>query len=227
MANKTFFNIDLFTRILTSLILGPIVLLIAYEGGLALKFAILLVATLMSFEWNKITAKSGSSKHPALWKIIGMFYIAIPCTAILFISEQTHGNKILIWLLLTVWSADTSAFFSGKLIGGPKLAPKISPNKTWAGFLSSVSLSYFVGLQSVHFLDPQHPRILIALTMTLTVYAQIGDLVESWIKRRFSTKDSGRAIPGHGGILDRVDGIVLTAPKVAFVVFYYNVFFQQ
>lgn len=227
MENNTFFNKDLFIRILTSLILGPAVLLIAYEGGLAIKFTILLVATLMSFEWNKITAKTGSSKYPALWKIIGMFYIAIPCTAILFISEQAHGNKILIWLLLTVWSADTSAFFSGKLIGGPKLAAKISPNKTWSGFLSSVAFSYFVGLWSVSFLHPKSAHLLIALTMTLTIYAQVGDLVESWVKRRFSTKDSGRSIPGHGGILDRVDGIVLTAPKVALVVYYYNIFFQQ
>ena len=202
-------------------------MLVAYEGGIAIKFTVLLIATLMSFEWNRITAKAGSSKYPALWKIIGMFYIAIPCTAIIFISEQQNGNKILIWLLLTVWAADTSAFFAGKLIGGPKLAPKISPNKTWSGFLSSVSLSYFVGLQSSTFLHPKSDFLLISLTMTLTIYAQIGDLVESWIKRKFSTKDSGRAIPGHGGVLDRVDGIVLTAPKVALVLYYCNIFFQQ
>lgn len=227
MENKTFFNKDLFIRILTSLVLGPTVLLFAYEGGTPLTFLVLIVATLMSFEWNRLTAKSGSSKYPALWKILGTLYVSVPCTAVLFISEQNHGNKILIWLLLTVWAADTSAFFCGKLIGGPKLAPKISPNKTWSGFLCSVAFSYFVGLKATEYLYPKHDYMLIALTVTLTIYAQIGDLVESWVKRRFSSKDSGRVLPGHGGILDRVDGIVLTAPKVAFVVYYYNIFFQQ
>jgi phosphatidate cytidylyltransferase len=113
-----------------------------------------------------------------------------------------------VWLLVVVWAADICAYFAGRLIGGPKLAPSISPKKTWAGLwgavaggaLGGLALGYWGG--SVAFL------ILVVLGGFLAIIEQLGDLFESALKRHYGLKDSGRLIPGHGGLLDRVDGLV-------------------
>lgn len=225
MENRSFFNRNLLLRFITSLILIPIVLAIAYEGEVIFKFTVTLVAVLMAFEWNEMTT-NGDQRHPVLWKVIGALYIAIPCASLLYIITKDQGPYIIIWLLIVIWVSDTSAFFIGKLIGGPKLAPKISPKKTWSGFLGTSITAYILGIYSVDFFQSEHPKTLMFLTVSLALYAQIGDLFESWIKRKFNTKDSGSVLPGHGGILDRVDGIVVTAPKVAFVLMFYpyNIF---
>jgi len=221
MENKSFFNRNLLLRVITSLILAPIVLFITYDGGVIFEFTVTLVAVLMAFEWHELTTNGKNNKNPILWKVIGALYITIPCTSLLYIATNDQGTQILIWLLIVVWASDISAFFVGKIIGGPKFAPKISPKKTWSGFLGTSIAAYFLGVYSVDFFQSEHPRTLIFLTVTLALYAQIGDLIESWIKRKFNAKDSGSVIPGHGGILDRVDGIVVTAPTVAFILMCY------
>jgi phosphatidate cytidylyltransferase len=216
MGDSVLFNSNLKARILASSILIPLVLFIVYLGGIAMTFFVMIVAVLMSFEWCNLTSKSDKKKK-AVWKIIGVFYIALPASSLLYISNQGLGREIIIWLFVTVWAADTAAFFVGKTLGGPRLAPNISPNKTWSGFLGAVVSSYCVGILSRWFFSPVDYYAIVILTVTIGVYAQIGDLIESWIKRHFGVKDSGGIIPGHGGILDRVDGIVVTAPKVALV----------
>jgi len=220
MENRKILNKNLLTRTITSIILIPIVLFIIITGGWILKCTILLVALLMGLEWKSLTHKNPNNTAPTFWNIIGLLYIATPCVSLLYISSKPEGSSIIIWLLVTIWLSDISAFFIGKLIGGPKLAPKISPNKTWAGFFGAVFVSYLVGLASQLAFRPEHPDSLLALTITISIYAQVGDLLESWLKRKFDIKDSGSMIPGHGGILDRIDGIVLTAPKIALVVMF-------
>lgn len=220
MENRSFFNRNLLLRALTSLVLIPIVLIISYNGGIVFKFTVVLMAVLMAFEWNGMTTK-GNPPHPVLWRAIGSMYITVPCASVLYITTQDQGSYIVMWLFIVVWVSDISAFFIGKLIGGPKLAPKISPKKTWSGFLGTSVTAYILGIYSVDFFQSEYPKTLMFLTISLALYAQMGDLFESWIKRKFNTKDSGSVLPGHGGILDRVDGIVVTAPKVAFVLMFY------
>jgi len=215
MVNNRILDKNLLVRIATSLILAPLVLVIVYKGEVLFNIMIVMSAALMAFEWNNLTSKPSINKNPALWKLIGLFYITSPCVALMYIENKDQGYLIIFWLLITVWASDVSAFFVGKLVGGPKLASKISPKKTWSGFLATIGVSYLIGVQSVTFFESQSPKSLIILTMTIAIYAQIGDLVESWIKRKFEVKDSGSILPGHGGILDRVDGIIITAPKVA------------
>jgi len=143
------------------------------------------------------------------WVAFGFLYAALPFIAMSDMRGESWQGFVLVLLLFgCVWGADILAYFFGRIIGGPKLAPKISPKKTWAGFIGSLlgalGLSYLVagffgyGVNAVWFL----------LIFILAVVSQIGDLVESSLKRKFDIKDSGSIIPGHGGVLDRIDGLI-------------------
>lgn len=154
----------------------------------------------------------------AVWAMLGTLYVMLPCMSILWLrAEPMAGFGWTIWVLVIVWATDIGGYAAGKGIGGPKLAPRVSPNKTWAGLLGGMALaalsSWAVGRG---FALPIPAYALGLAGAGLAVWAQVGDLVESAIKRRFGVKDSGSLIPGHGGILDRVDGLVFVAPVVAF-----------
>ncbi len=218
MDNKNkFFNRNFFVRSLTALILAPIMLLIIQAGGFIYYVTVIIMAILMGFEWNDMLNSAKSIKHKLSWKITAVLYTAIPCASLIFIMNHHQGQKIVTWLILTIWITDIFAYFCGRGIGGPKLLPKISPNKTWSGLIGGILAATIFGYYAGNYLGSDCPEMLISLTALLAIYAQIGDLIESWIKRMFDIKDSGTMIPGHGGILDRVDGIILTAPKVALI----------
>lgn len=223
MGNNTkIFNKNLLIRTITALILAPLILAIIFIGGIAFKGLIVVSAVLMAFEWNSITSHDKSKHRPLIWKVSGVIYILLPCLSLLWIADKQRGHEIIAWLMITVWLVDIAAFFAGKIIGGPKLAPRISPNKTWSGFLGAIVLSYFIGLASVKYFAPTTPAALIMLTVVIAFFAQVGDLLESWIKRKFDIKDTGKIVPGHGGFLDRVDSLIITATKVAFAVTFYK-----
>jgi phosphatidate cytidylyltransferase len=124
------------------------------------------------------------------------------------------GFETAFWLLLIVWANDSAAYACGRAIGGPKLAPRLSPNKTWAGFAGGVASAALIGGLAGALCGTPHPLALAALSLALGVAAQLGDLAESSAKRHFGVKDASRLIPGHGGLLDRVDGL-LAASLVA------------
>lgn len=143
---------------------------------------------------------------------IGLLYIGVATIAILFLREE-NGVAVTLWTLAVVWATDISAYFSGKTIGGPRLAPKYSPNKTWAGLLGGVAGALLVGsLIAVQF---DLPRWLIPLAGLFALIAQGGDLYESWLKRRAGVKDASAIFPGHGGALDRLDGLMPVAIAMA------------
>ena len=148
---------------------------------------------------------------------IGMLYVGLPVLALLVVREQPQfGLLYTLWTLALVWMCDIGAYFAGRLIGGPKLAPMISPNKTWAGLIGGVALaSLFAWV--LHWQYGLAMRLTLA-TPLLALLAQGGDLFESWLKRRAGMKDSGTLLPGHGGVLDRLDGLVPVAPAAAFLV---------
>ena len=142
------------------------------------------------------------------WTAAGLFYAAAAETASVLVRlDQTNGFAALILILLVVWVTDIGGYFAGRGIGGPKLWPRVSPNKTWAGalggFVASLVVSGgFAGLG----LGKAGPILL--LGAVLSIASQLGDLLESAVKRRFGVKDSSHLIPGHGGIMDRLDGFV-------------------
>jgi phosphatidate cytidylyltransferase len=143
----------------------------------------------------------------------GIAYVAFPALALLFLRDQPDGILLTIWTLATVWVTDIGAYFAGRSIGGPKLAPTVSPNKTWAGLIGGVVAALVLGLLLWQFAGL--PLQLAFASPILAVIAQIGDLYESWLKRQAGVKDSGTILPGHGGVLDRLDGLVPVAPAAA------------
>ncbi|HEU4967737.1 phosphatidate cytidylyltransferase [Sphingomonas sp.] len=143
----------------------------------------------------------------------GIPYVAFPAIALLFLRDQPNGLLLALWTLATVWVTDIGAYFAGRSIGGPKLAPTVSPNKTWAGLIGGVVSALILGLLLWWFAGL---RLQLAFASPiLAVIAQIGDLYESWLKRQAGVKDSGTILPGHGGVLDRLDGLVPVAPAAA------------
>lgn len=150
---------------------------------------------------------------------LGVAYVGLPALALVFLRSQepwTMGLLLTFWGMGLVWACDSGAYFAGRAIGGPKLAPSISPNKTWAGFFGGVA-GATVGALGVHILFGL-PFALVLATPLLAALAQAGDLYESHLKRVAGVKDSGTLLPGHGGLLDRLDGLVAVAPVAALLV---------
>lgn len=137
----------------------------------------------------------------------GFIYVGVPAFALAVLDWAWW--ELVLWLMLVTWSTDIFAYFAGRGIGGPKLAPKISPNKTWAGLLGGMLGAAFVAAVAGRLLDVDD--LFLWMGAPLALLAQLGDLYESAVKRRRGVKDSGGLIPGHGGVLDRVDGLLPVA----------------
>lgn len=147
----------------------------------------------------------------------GLVYVGLPAFALLWLRDRSGDGLLLsFWALSLVWATDIGAYFAGRAIGGPKLAPRISPNKTWAGLGGGVIAALLLGWALSHWAGL--PRGLALAAVPLAVLAQMGDLFQSWMKRRAGVKDSGRLLPGHGGVLDRLDGLVTSVPIAALIV---------
>ena len=134
----------------------------------------------------------------------GFLYIAIPAFSLLVLNWA--WAPIVYWIMLVTWSTDIFAYFAGRSIGGPKLAPRVSPNKTWAGLIGGMLGAAVIGALTAWYLDLGTPFLYVGAPMA--VLAQAGYLYESWLKRRAGVKDSGTILPGHGGALDRLDGLL-------------------
>jgi phosphatidate cytidylyltransferase len=151
------------------------------------------------------------------WITGGILYCAMPGIALVVLRGLPGGLELTLWTLAIVWATDIFAYFAGRAIGGPRLAPAISPNKTWAGLAGGMA-----GAAVVSYVVARLAGISLALFdyaliagLLLAVVAQGGDLFESWMKRLAGVKDSGSLLPGHGGVLDRLDGLVPVAVIVA------------
>lgn len=250
----------LLTRILSAVVLAPLVLLAVWLGGLWLVGLMAVAGGLMGWEWARLCnggrlgtaglfaiatlavlapafvfappatapmllgvgaamaaamAAAAKSRRDA-WLPLGIVYIGFACLALMWLRNVPQGGRDLVfWLLAVVWATDTGAYFAGRAIGGPRLAPRISPNKTWAGLIGGALAAALVGVLAAGLIG-RDAMLLVVGGMVLAVVAQGGDLLESWCKRRFGVKDSSHIIPGHGGILDRVDGLLAVLP-VAFL----------
>lgn len=167
-----------------------------------------------------ISAIIAAARSGANWLIagFGVLYVSLGALAALWLrTHDADGLLIIMWLFFLVWATDTGGYAFGKIIGGPKLAPRFSPKKTWAGLLGGMACAGVIGGLVTYFSSGTLDWIIIAVSMILAVVAQIGDLGESALKRRFKVKDSSNLIPGHGGLLDRADGMLSVFP-VAFVI---------
>ena len=209
---------NLIVRSLSVLLLVPIVIYIILDGTVIFHASIGLISALMIIEWHRMI-KNLENKFK--WIAIALIYIFLFALSLVWIRQQEAGKFLLLWLVITTWLADTGAFISGKVIGGAKLAPKISPQKTWAGFIGAMVFSGFSGIIFSKCMNVDNIYRFVTVTVGLGILAQLGDLSESWVKRKAGIKNSGRIIPGHGGILDRVDSLMMSSVSLAlFLIFF-------
>ena len=205
---------ELATRTAVGIILIVVALASALFGGTVFAVLVALIATIMYVEWSRMVGHWGLD-----WRLYGFVYCLLPAVSLLWIRERAEyqgigtGFDLLIWVFLVVWSTDIGAYFAGRAIGGPKLAPSISPNKTIAGLAGGVASAAVVAGSWVYLV--KLPANLLWLAVLFGVAAQLGDLFESGLKRRAGVKDSGTWLPGHGGLLDRLDGLVPVAVLTA------------
>jgi phosphatidate cytidylyltransferase len=157
---------------------------------------------------------AASRRESVPWQVAGIFYLCIPILALLVLRVSPHGAMIIVALFVGIWMTDTGALIVGNLIGGARLWPSLSPNKTWAGTLGGVAAAA-AGEACFVMLIGGTALTGIVLGAGIAVTAHCGDLFESWVKRVFRRKDSGSIIPGHGGVLDRIDSTLGAAPCLA------------
>lgn len=195
---------ELKARILSGIVMAGAALLCAWFGGVFLFLFWLIAALAILAEWWKLTGASVG------WKFPGFLYAATALAApVVLRMDAEMGFGALLWLFAVVWVSDVMAYVCGRLIGGPKLWPQVSPKKTWAGFIGGTgfSVAAATGVAAAFGAPALIPVAIVSLIAA--VISQGGDLFESSLKRRFGVKDSGSLIPGHGGVMDRLDGFVL------------------
>jgi len=191
--------------------------LVAVWGSAGLAAALSLAAMASFSFWDggaaAFVVRSSAERRLAA---LGLPYLFIGgLSLVLLRNDGAYGLASVVYLLAVVWGADIGGYLAGRLIGGPKLCPAISPKKTWAGFVGGVALAGLLGYAAARGFDLAPQGFGLVLAPVLAVIAQAGDLFESWVKRRAGAKDSGALIPGHGGLLDRVDGLLFAAMALA------------
>jgi phosphatidate cytidylyltransferase len=242
-------------RVLSALVMAPLVLVLTWFGGLPFRLMLAAAAVAILYEWAHMAGidrgRAGFAALLALlatplalmlvqmppdvifvalapvllaaltlgsflghgaWGAAGLAYAAIPAVALAALrGDDASGLAAIVLLFAVVWGTDVFAYFVGRAVGGPKLAPAISPGKTWSGAAGGAAFGLLAGLGVALATGAGDWRVLALVSLGLSVASQIGDLFESWVKRRFGAKDSSGLIPGHGGIMDRVDGLVAAA----------------
>jgi len=191
---------NLVLRILSAAVLAPVAICVAYLGGssFAVFWAIAAIAVL--WEWTKLVTGPG-------WVVAGVGYAGVMLAApIILRSDAQLGFLALLLLFAIVWTTDIFGYFAGRAFGGPKLMPAVSPKKTWSGAIAGALGAMIVAVLLANQFGSFNRVAIASLALLLSVMSQLGDLLESWIKRQFGAKDASHLIPGHGGVMDRLDG---------------------
>jgi phosphatidate cytidylyltransferase len=193
-------------------------------GGASLALAVALVATghllaaVVVLAMGAIGAASLALAERRTWVASGIPYAgALALAPIVLRADDADGFLAMIFLFAIVWTTDISAYFAGRALGGPKLVPQVSPNKTWAGAVAGLIASAVVAVAVAKMAALTAFFALAMVAVVLSIFAQGGDLFESFLKRRFHAKDSSRLIPGHGGLMDRLDGFVSASVAAALI----------
>jgi phosphatidate cytidylyltransferase len=204
------------TRVATAVALSVLAAVFAARLGFQMQHHVSEAFVLLVFGAVAAGLYARTLKASAVDAAYGVFYVGWPCVALVWLREQTDGRAWTILLFAIAWGADVAAYALGNLLGGPKLWPRFSPNKTWSGFLGGLLAAIVVSVLVASLAQvalPQWAAAVLGLGVGLATMA--GDLWESALKRRFGVKDAGHLIPGHGGLMDRVDGLMFAAVAMA------------
>ena len=182
----------------------------AAAAGMALAIGVSLAGAAIVFAMARREPQGA-----APWLSLGTLWIALPCVLLLWLARPDGiGPRTVLWIFAIVWSTDIGAYAIGRRVGGPRLAPRWSPGKTWAGLIGGVGCAALAGWGTARVLGISAVLPLVLVSAGLAIVEQFGDLAESLAKRRFGVKDSSGLIPGHGGLLDRLDGLLAVIPAV-------------
>jgi phosphatidate cytidylyltransferase len=215
------YNSEFVKRFISALVLIPIVLFVIYSGGKAYNVIISLIGCWMMVELYKmINTKKISLTQQVLWFLFAIVYALLPCMTFIYLRQlEPQGLIIMLWLIFAVWATDIGAYIVGTTVQGPKILPKISPKKTWSGALGGIISATIIGyIFDIYY--PNYKYHFSYVSPIISIVAQCGDFLESAIKRNFGVKNSSNLIPGHGGILDRVDGLVTASLLVLLLELY-------
>ncbi len=225
MGNK----VNFVKRVITALILLPVVLFVNYAGDVIFDLFLFIILGLSIFEVVNIVSKAKQMPiyKKLLWIISMSIYIICSISCLKHIRSNFLGDACIILLLSWIWMFDSAAYITGSLVKGPKLCPAISPKKTWSGLIGGICATFVLSLleaklflqlpslseaEFVKVSSPPHFVVVwISLGVLVGFVGQVGDILESYFKRKFDVKDSGNILPGHGGILDRLDSVFLGA----------------
>lgn len=212
---------------MSALILLPVALYCVWEGGWWFAGLTGVCTAGLAFEWAalcgwSIRSRSAAAPRAPIALVLGVPYFAPAMIALPWLrADPVAGRANTLFMLVVIWGSDIGAYAIGRLIGGPRLAPLISPGKTWSGAVGGLAAAVLAGFAVAACVPAEFsPSHVIVLAAGLGVLAQTGDLMESALKRHFGVKDSGWLIPGHGGLLDRVDAVLAVAPAAAAVAYF-------
>ena len=187
-------------------------------GGMVWTVFVLAIGVGVWLEWRGLVLRfTGPDRARALWLAGGAIYCGLAAGVLLVLREAAFGRVLVLTVLLAVIATDVGAYFAGRTVGGPRIAPAISPSKTWAGLIGAMVLTPLAIYGALVLLAADQPRVvagsmsvsgIVVAGAALAITAQAGDFFESWMKRRAGVKDSGNLLPGHGGLFDRVDGLL-------------------
>jgi phosphatidate cytidylyltransferase len=210
---------NLALRVVSSLVLAPLALIAAYLGGLFFVLFWAIAASIVLWEWARIVVQAKLRGFAFIdWLAAGVAYAAVLLFAPLILRRDPMlGFAAIVFLFAVVWATDIAAYFAGRALGGPKLWPAVSPKKTWSGAAGGTLGGIAAGVLTVKLMGISVAPMLILVACLLSVAAQAGDLLESAVKRHFGAKDAGSIIPGHGGLMDRLDGFLTAAAAAAMV----------
>lgn len=201
-------NSDLPVRVASAIVMVAVAGTALWLGGWVWTVFVAAVALGVLWEWWGLTQ---GFRRRTLWYLLGLIYVFLAASTLL-VARMDGGLRYVMMIIVTVIATDVGAYFTGRAIGGPKIAPSISPSKTWAGLaggalVAGLALVLVVSVTGDGAAVTISPHYLL-IGGFVAIIAQSGDFFESWMKRRAGVKDSGNLIPGHGGLLDRVDGLL-------------------
>jgi phosphatidate cytidylyltransferase len=182
---------------------------LAYPAGVTLAVWLTMTAAVALFA--AALGGGGGGGGRAAWIGLGMLYAGMALVSLVMLRAGPDGFAVIAFIFIVAWVTDIASFFVGRRLRGPKLWPAISPGKTWSGAIGGLLFGLIGGALLAMPLDLAMSAELVLFTATIVVAAQAGDLLESAVKRRFGIKDAGRLIPGHGGVMDRVDGLIVAS----------------